>query len=167
MTTLKELIIPPDQDGYSVEKSAESVIRIQLDGGAGRYRQDLFGVSDLVSCQWVLDGNQYNYLQSFYRFHSSGSMPFMANLIVGHAELKSYECRFMPNSFKLTGVKGLAYFCSATLECTPIEDIDTGLDSDIVFLAEMLGEDYVNIFARLECKLHYIVNVTMPEHYHD
>ena len=94
-------------------------------------------------------------------------MPFMVNLIVDHAELKPYECRFIPNSFKLTGVKGLAYFCSATLECTPIEDMDTGLDSDIVFLGEMLGEDYVNIFAREECKLHYIVNVTIPEHYHD
>lgn len=167
MTTLRELIIPPDQDGYSVEKSAESVIRIQLDGGAGRYRQDLFGVSDLVSCQWILDGSQYDYLQSFYRSHSSGSLPFKANLIIEHADLKSYECRFMPNTFKLTGVKGLAYFCSATLECIPLEEINIGLDDDIVFLADMFGEDYANIFARNESKLHYIVNVTMPSHYHD
>lgn len=165
MTTLKELIIPPDQDGYSVEKSAESVIRIQLDGGAGRYRQDLFGVSDLVSCQWILDGNQYNYLQSFYRFHSSGSMPFMANLIVEHAELKPYECRFMPNSFKLTGVKGLAYFCSATLECTPIEDINTDLDADIVYLADMLGPNYAARFAQVDFQLQKIVNINIPSYF--
>lgn len=165
MTTLRELIIPPDQDGYSVEKSAESVIRIQLDGGAGRYRQDLFGVSDLVSCQWILDGNQYNYLQSFYRLQSSGSMPFMANLIIGHAELKPYECRFMPNSFKLTGVKGLAYFCSATLECTPIEDSDTGLDLDIVYLADMFGPDYAAHFTQVETTLHKIVNINIPSHF--
>ena len=167
MTTLKELIIPPDQDGYSVEKSAESVIRVQLDGGAGRYRQDLFGVSDLVSCQWILDGNQYNYLQSFYRFHSSGSMPFMANLIVDHAELKPYECRFMPNSFKLTGIKGLAYFCSATLECTPIEDINTGLDADIVYLIDMYGWDYNVKFAEIESQLHKIVNINIPSYLND
>lgn len=164
MTTLRELIIPPDQDGYSVEKSAESVIRVQLDGGAGRYRQDLFGVSDLVSCQWILDGSQYDYLQSFYRLHSSGSMPFMANLIVGHAELKAYECRFMPNSFKLTGVKGLAYFCSATLECTLIEDIDTGLDINIVYLATMFGPDYAAHFTQFETTLHKIVNIIIPSH---
>lgn len=165
MTTLRELIIPPDQDGYSVEKSAESVIRIQLDGGAGRYRQDLFGVSDLVSCQWILDSSQYDYLQSFYRLHSSGSMPFMVNLIVDHAELKPYECRFVPNSFKLTGVKGLAYFCAATLECTPIEDTDTGLDIDIVYLATMLGPDYAAHFTQAEATLHKIVNIIMPSHF--
>lgn len=163
MTTLKELIIPPDQDGYSVEKSAESVIRIQLDGGAGRYRQDLFGVSDLVSCQWILDGNQYNYLQSFYRSLSSGSMPFMANLIIEHAELKPYECRFMPNSFKLTGVKGLAYFCSATLECIPLEDINTDLDADIVYLADKYGEQYAFIFGEIEDKLNILTNIKLPE----
>lgn len=167
MTALRELTIPPDQDGYSVEKSAESVIRIQLDGGAGRYRQDLFGVSDLVSCQWILDGDQYNYLQSFYRSHSSGAMPFMANLIVEHAELKPYECRFMPNSFKLTGVKGLAYFCSATLECTPIEDINTELDADIVYLADMFGPDYAAHFTQVETLLHKIVNINIPSYLND
>lgn len=167
MTTLRELIIPPDQDGYSVEKSAESVIRIQLDGGAGRYRQDLFGVSDLVSCQWILDGEQYNYLQSFYRSHSSGSMPFIVNLIIDYAELKPYECRFIPNSFKLTGVKGLAYFCSATLECTPIEEIDIGLDADIVYLIDMYGWDYAARFAQVESQLHKIVNINIPSHLND
>lgn len=165
MTTLRELIIPPDQDGYSVEKSAESVIRIQLDGGAGRYRQDLFGVSDLVSCQWILDGEQYNYLQSFYRSHSSGSMPFIVNLIIDYAELKPYECRFIPNSFKLTGVKGLAYFCSATLECTPIEEIDIGLDADIVYLIDMYGWDYAARFTQVESQLHKIVNINIPSYF--
>lgn len=165
MTTLKELIIPPDQDGYSVEKSAESVIRIQLDGGAGRYRQDLFGVSDLVSCQWVLTVDQYDYLRAFYRYHSSGSIAFKAKLLVEHSELKYYECLFMPGSLKLTGVKGLAYFCSAVLECTPLEENNTEFDLAVIYLAEQYGYDFGSPFIRNDNELHILTNVTLPSHF--
>lgn len=162
MSELVELILPPSEDGYSAEESVETVIRTQLDGGAGRYRKDIFGASDLVSCQWICDAGQYNYLRSFYRSTDSGSLPFKAKLIIDHADLQYYECRFIPKSFKLDGVKGLSYSVSATIEATPINEIDVDLDKDIIFLAELLGPDYEQLFIQFSDKLDKIVNIDWP-----
>lgn len=162
MTVLKELILPPNEDGYSSESSVEDVIRVQLDGGAGRYRRDLFGVSNLVNCQWLCTAEQYDYLKSFYRVHSSGTIPFKAKLILDHSDMEYYECRFMPKSFRLDGVKGLSYSVSAVLEALPIDEPSLESDNDIVYLADMLGEQYETIFTRFNEKLDKIVNIDYP-----
>lgn len=163
MTTLNKLLYPPEQQGYSVESSADAVTRIQLDGGAGRYRQDLFGVSDLVTCSWILDPQEYNWFKAFYRVHSSGSIPFLAELIVDSAELQEYECRIMPGTFKLDQQQGFAYFVSAVLECVAVNEPSSVDDDNLMYISALLGPDYFRIFTKVNDMLHLVTNIRLPK----
>lgn len=157
-----KLMLPPDEESYSVEQSAESVTRVQLDGGAGRYRQVLFGVSDIVTVSWVCDENEYDYLRALYRGTKEGALPFLADLIIDKSELMEYTCHFVPKSFKLDSVKGLAYNVSASLEVTPVADDYDKFDTTIEFLLLYFGSQYAILAPKLFDKLQPHVNIIYP-----
>lgn len=152
----------PEQDGYTVEESAETVVRTQLDGGAGRYRKVLFGVSKLVTCTWICDENEYDYLKMFYRVTQEGALPFRTQLIFDTSQLEDYECHFIPKSLKLESVKGLAYTVSATLEVTPINDDYTKGDETIQYLLLYFGPNYATLAKHEYDRLDPHVNIHIP-----
>lgn len=156
------LELPPEQDSYSVEDSSEVVTRTQLDGGAGRYRRVLFGTSSLVTCTWICNADEYDYLKAFYRQVSEGADSFLTNLIIDSADLVEYECHFIPKSFKLVAVKGLSYTVSATLEATPYDGDNDERDEAIIFLYGYFREDYSKIAIATFDKLDPHVNIILP-----
>lgn len=161
---MRTLDIPLINDSYSVDKSAAEMIRVQLDGGAGRYAVDLFGISDLVNCSFVCSPSDFNYLKSFYNVAVSSGESFLMNLLIDRFELTLYECRFMPNTFKITGTKGLTTFVSATVEAILYGDIPVS-DEDILVLIDEFGQSYETDFPIYEDILHTIVNIELPADY--
>lgn len=159
---MRTLELPLSNDAYTTDKSAAEFIRVQLDGGAGRYGIDLFGVSDLVALSFVCSPSDYDYLKSFYNEAIRSGEEFLINLMIDRFELRPYACRFMPQSFRITGTKGLNTFVSATVEATPYEDNPIS-DSDILVLFDEFGENYAVLFPIYEDILNTIVNVKLPK----
>lgn len=157
-----KLQIPPEQDGYDTEESAEAVSRVQLDGGAGRYRRVLFGTSTLINCTWILGPDEYDYLMMFYRETASGSLPFLADLIIEGSDLTECECRFMPKTFKLASVNGLAHTVVATIEATPVNSNVAFTDANIKYLLLYFGPRYADLFKLTSDRLDKCVNIDYP-----
>lgn len=112
-------LITPESSSYAVERGNE-VVRVELDGGAGRYRADVLHSSFKVDCQWIFTRSQYDYAMAFFRTQTQrGSLPFEIELIIEDFDLGERTAYFIPGSFKLTGQRGLAYFVSGTLEVLP------------------------------------------------
>lgn len=119
---MEKLFLTPDNSSYDVSRNPE-VLAVQLDGGASKMRRDILGASFLVNVVWILNPTQYNYINAFYRTSvAHGSVPFNIDLILDNITLTQYVVRFIPNSFKLTSQRGLAYTVSATLEVESVAD---------------------------------------------
>lgn len=156
------LQIPLSNDQYSVQKSADEYVRVQLEGGAGRYGKDLFGISDLVTVSFILSPNEYNYLKAFYDYSIATGDPFLMNLMIDRFELLPYECRFMPSTFRLTGTKGLNVFVTATVEAILYGELIPS-NEDLFALITEFGVEYEKPFVDFEDKLNIIVNVDLPK----
>lgn len=138
---IQKLIIPPDQNGYSVMDGNE-VLSVQLDGGASKFRQDILNSVSKVSVQWTLDATQFNYIRSFYKYTLiSGSLPFLLDLYIDNPfELTEHVCHITPGTFSLKSQMGQSFVVGCTIEAEPIADqnlIDAGL------LYGLFGEQYV------------------------
>lgn len=158
------LEIPLSSDTYTVGKSADELIRVQLDGGAGRYAKDLFGISDIVSCSFICPDSDFNYLKNFYNGSVATGESFLMSLMIDGFELADYECRFMPNTFTVTGTRGLTTFVSATVEAIRYTEPSV-TDSDIWALISEFGRDYETQFPIYEDILNTIVNINLPSDY--
>lgn len=121
---LTKLLLVPDQENYSVDDN-DSVVQTKVDGGPARYRLDYVGASMQVETTWTLNPDEYQYMRAFYNFCNKGADPFFCDLILDEPTLRTYVCRFKPNTFKLSKVRGHSFQVKVTLEVTPN---DTGLD---------------------------------------
>jgi len=153
-----KLQLQPDSSSYSVTDGTE-VVSTSLDGGAGRYRRDIVNASSIVTCQWTLNRDQYQYIRAFYRSGvESGSLPFLIDLVLDMPYLREFEAYFIPNSMKLSEQKGYMYRVSANLEVTPLA-ADTEYDLNIVTLYSIYNSiEEPEIFGLLS----NLVNVIMP-----
>ena len=138
---IQKLIIPPDQNGYSVMDGNE-VLSVQLDGGASKFRQDILNSVSKVSVQWTLDAIQFNYIRSFYKYTlKSGSLAFLLDLYLDNPfELTEHVCHIVPETFGLKSQAGQSFVVGCTIEAEPITDqnlIDAGL------LYGLFGEEYL------------------------
>jgi hypothetical protein len=98
----------------------DSVISVELAGGAPRSRLDKVGGYYRVGCQWVLTPDDYTYIQNFYRVTTKqGSMPFIIELIIEDSSVRPYKAYFVANSLKLTEQRGLRYVVTAELRVAP------------------------------------------------
>lgn len=151
-----KLTLAPDQSGYAAAEGAKQVYN-RLDGGSGRTRRDYLNGVYKVDVQWTATEDDYLYLQTFHRVTMEGSEPFLMDLLLTDYQLKEYECRFIPGTWRLTTVKGQSYIVKAQLEVNPgVNDDD--LDAGIVITYEAFGPEgglaYTDIAK--------FVNVTMP-----
>lgn len=135
-----KLRLAPDQASY-VAMPGNEVLRVQLDGGAGRYRRDIIGGWATITAQWTLDRMQFNYLSAFHRTKTSkGALPFNCDLILDAAVPSEYLCYFIPETFQLISQAGLSYVVAANLEVKP-QAPDPDADNALVMLYEEYADD--------------------------
>lgn len=116
---LPKLFLRPVRDNYAGIPGA-TVVATQLSGGASRMRKDQIGASFLITINWILEGDDYDYIWAFYSSSiDEGSEAFCMDLIVDAQGLQEVKCQIVPGSFQLTAQTGLAYFMQAQLEVFP------------------------------------------------
>lgn len=156
--TLPIFALTPNQSSYSIEGPTDT-IQVKLDGGKSRFRRNVLDGTSNVTCSWTLEQVAYDYLWAFYRTAiGRGSLPFKINLILENSELQLYTATFLPNSLQLTGMEGLNYMVSGTLEVTPL-DADPDSDQIIIDSFEALGTGITDDFNGYD----KIANVYLPE----
>lgn len=130
---MSKLLLVPENSSYAVSKDAE-IISTKLDGGASRRRKDILQGSFNVNVTWILNAEEYDYLEAFWRTTiDHGSLPFEIDLILDYKDMYEYTAYFVEGSKKLTGQRGLAYFVSAQLEVTsPIYEDEATDDAAVV-----------------------------------
>lgn len=117
---MTKLYMRPSNASYSVQRGSE-VLSVKLDGGASKYRRDILNASFTVTVSWDTTEDGWDYLNAFYRTATArGSLPFTIDLLLEDSTLTTYTAYFVPDTFKLTGQQGEAYYIEATLEVTPI-----------------------------------------------
>lgn len=122
MADLFKLAIPPDTNAYTV-KPGTTVVQTQLDGGAPRTRADFDGAAEIVTVQWTVGKDGFEYLRAFYRTATGkGALPFTADLQIEAGAADTYTCYFQQDSFQLASVSGLTYVITATLLVLPNPD---------------------------------------------
>ena len=134
MAELYTLGLPVDRQGFSVEEG-DTNVAIQLNGGAPRVRADQLGAVKTVHCQWILNQNDYDYLEAFYRTATNfGANPFNISLIgIDSSTAAIYVAWFVPQTKRLVSQSGLTYVISADLWVLP-NRIDSNDD------LQLLGE---------------------------
>jgi len=130
---MTKFLIPPEQTGYGVQFGEETK-RTQLEGGAGRYRQDILNSSTMVNVKWLLHPDEYEYLQAFYRtITKHGALPFTIDLIIDTPDLVEYTVHFIPGSIQLSSQSGQGYGVDAQLEVHGHINVDEETeDTDII-----------------------------------
>lgn len=150
---MRKMILRPDADGYSAAEPDGEVLRVDLDGGAGRYRTDKIGATKTVNVKWTMNPARYEYWRSFFETGTKrGALSFLCDLVsedgLGPVE---HTCSFIPGSVSLPTQQGLTYVQQATLEVTPIAHdplVDVAL-MDLFELYEDKGSVILNKLAKL------------------
>ncbi len=128
---MDKLVLPPEQSGYSAAPGVEAVYT-ELDGGLGRYRQDILGAAARVTASWLLNPTDYRYMVAFYHSKRGGALPFLIDLVLDSNALTEYTAHFVPGTWKVTGVEGQSYRVAADLEVTPTIAVDYTAEQAIV-----------------------------------
>jgi hypothetical protein len=121
-------LVPCERSNYAATPGIDVVVN-QLDGGAGRYRQDQLGVTAQVSVQWSVGSKDYDYLMAFYR--QNKAIQFTIDLILDSSIAVEYTANFVPGTFTLSSQSGLTYVLQATLEVQPLP-VDNIGDAEIL-----------------------------------
>lgn len=155
--TLPKLVIPPSQAGYSVDYGQASLY-VELSGGPGASRRDFLGNVARVSVSWSLPPEEANYLLAFRRTSTNyESEPFLIDLCIDEAELKEYQAKFIPGTFRLVGYRGNERSYAAELEVKPVMD-DPDYDAAVAMMYENYGDGGTEILNLLE----ELVNEDLP-----
>lgn len=148
MATFYKMTLCPNQSGYSGTVNYGK-LRIQLEGGRSRFRQEYRNQANTVNVSWMTDKNGYDYLVAFRSLYSKQSNPFLIDLILDDSELVEYKADFI-GALNLTKVEGLSYTVTTELEVSAKRRSN---DSDEVIVLGVL--DLVNPLEKL-------VNVDLP-----
>lgn len=151
-----KLTLAPDETMYSTQDGS-GAISVKLDGGASKMRRGYANAPTTVTVQWSCDANEFKYLRTFFNLHDFGATPFLMDLILNRPELTEHECRFVPDTFKLTKIETQLYVVRATLEVIP-EVPDVAFDAGFVVSFEAFGSASSEAYAILA----ELVNVNLP-----
>lgn len=153
----------PVQTAYTAS-FGEGLIRIALEGGAGRYRRVSQGDTHTVACRWILRGDKYSVFMGFYRnFIRSGGEPFTIPLTLDSANLDLYTAQFIPGTVQVEGKSGEVFTVSGQLEVQQLPLYWNGSEDEWGAIAMLVGE-YGSIRAAAEILnlLDKLVNVDLP-----
>jgi len=150
--TLKVL---PSKNGYSIKPIEDSIVK-SVDGGAQRVRKKSLSTTAIVNCQWALNPDEYDYLKAFYRLNKDED--FLANIFMESHIPEIHTCRFVPQTFGVTGRTGKVTFMAAQLEVAP-NTPDQVDDEFVVELYDTLGVEEARQYRN---DLWYFVNEQIP-----
>lgn len=143
---MRKLELQAEASGYSSTPGASSLSAI-LDGPAGHHRPDYEGAPTLVSLNWLLSPEEYQYLRAFWRTATSmGAEPFLVDLIMSEGVVREHVARFVPGSMQLSTVLGEAFGVRVIAEAQPAFELATSELLDLlarlvnVDLPESIGE---------------------------
>jgi hypothetical protein len=123
---MMKCMVSPSQAGYSAQPGNEA-IAVQLDGGAPRVRADQLGGAYLITVQWTIGPEDFDYLMAFYRTGTKkASLPFTIDLLLDSAEITEYTAYIVPGSWKFSGKQGLTYTIDAQLTVLPLPVDEVG-----------------------------------------
>lgn len=151
MATFYKMALRPNQSGYSVQHPY-AINRMQMDGGASRFRKGKKNLPSSVTLQWATSKNGYDYLVAFFKMWQDqypAINSFLLDLIIDDSELMEYSCDFT-SGLRLDQVAGHAYYISADIEATAKKRNN---DQDEIIVLGVL--DLLNPFEQL-------VNVDLP-----
>ena len=137
-----KLQVQPESSSYNLNFGQEA-LRTELEGGLGRYRQDIVGASTkLQGIQFRCDPEQYEYLLAFWRNETKrGAEPFEMDLYLDNADLVECVCHFM-SPITLSQQSGLTFVVSADIEVTRAFDPDEATDDVATIAAYNLKVGY-------------------------
>jgi hypothetical protein len=117
----------PERTSY-VYKQTANVVSVRLNGGMSKSRRDLIGSTSVVSCQWFLDNEEFEYFMAFYKvIAQEGARAFKADLLLDKPTVQEFDCKFIPDTLQSIAPSALSFNVSAELEVTPIEDTEKDL----------------------------------------
>ncbi len=153
----------PTQVGYAAS-FGEGMLRIALDGGAGRYRRVSEGNTHVVNARWVLEGQEFSVLQGLYRnFIRSGGAPLTVPLTLDSSTLDLYTVWILPQTWSLQERNGDIYTIVAQLEVEPLGKYWNGSEDDWGAVAVLVGVyGSVEAAARVLNLLDKLVNQDLP-----
>lgn len=137
-----KLLVEPESSSYSLS-FGEEVLRVELDGGRGRYRADILNASKRIRVTFILDPTGYDYFMAFYRRQArAGAEPFEMDLIVDSSTIAECTVHIIPKSLQLTEQSGLAYTVSCELEVESPFNADQDDDDDTIISAYNTAHGY-------------------------
>ncbi|MDL2286223.1 hypothetical protein LJC24_02125 [Desulfococcaceae bacterium OttesenSCG-928-F15] len=155
MTLLLDLC--PTESTYATKHNTSGYLRVELEGGMGRYRKGIQNPATIVSCRWVLGENDFNRLWAFYRTWLRKVEPFEIDLILEEYGLVRVLANILPDTFQLEAKQGPAHTITAQLE-VQAPQYDAQDDEDYIYIINEFGPDYEEWTERLW----FIVNVDYP-----
>jgi hypothetical protein len=154
---MRKLPITPLQAGYDATPGNEA-LSVALAGGPSRTRRDFIGAVAIVNAEWVLTPFEQQYMQAFFRTATThATEPFLIDLVLDDFPLQEYQVKFVPGTFRITGVTGGSTSCAAQLEVVPLPD-DAAYDNSVMDSYESYGDDASSTYDLLA----HFVNVDLP-----
>lgn len=112
------------QAGYGAELGDGSQ-RIGLDGGAGRYRAGLEGVTHMVNATYAEFGENYDLLMGFWRkMRRIGGGPFQVDLCIDTHTPRRYTAYFIPGSARPLPMGGGGWSVTFQMEVLSLAEFD-------------------------------------------
>lgn len=141
------------QSGYTVNHGNNVIVQ-ELEGGPSRYRKSRKRSSHIVSVNWVVKKQGYDYLVAFFNvWQMNPAMPFLAMLIIDDAELAEYKCAFQ-STISLDSKDGGIFKVSATFE---VQAKLRNIDDDLMLV--LLGN---NDLTEMYLDIEKIPNIWLP-----
>lgn len=157
MSSPLRLSICPTESSYATEHNTDGYLRVDLDGGMGRYRKDILNPSTIVNCRWVVNKTIFDYLWAFYRTYLRNMEPFYIDLVLEERGRVRVLANIIPDSWKFGEKRGPTYTITANLE-VQAPQYDALDDLIYIILINEFGENY----AALINLLHQILHVEAP-----
>lgn len=111
--TIRTLALIPIKNSYGTQAS-EEVLRVQLDGGAGRYRRGPTNTFQTINCIFRCTREGYRYFRAFYRTATMhGSLSFFLQAVSPLSTLTLHKAQFVPGSIVLQSNNGNRYTVAA------------------------------------------------------
>jgi len=147
----------PTESTYTAKHNTSGYLRVELEGGKGRYRKDILNPAMTVNCRWVVRKEYFDYLWAFYRVYLRNMAPFYVDLVLEEWGKVRVLADIIPDSFQFDAKQGPTYTVTAQLEVQPPQ-YDAQADEDYITIINEFGPDYEKWLERLW----QIVNIKYP-----
>lgn len=156
------LSVCPTESTYATKHNTSGYLRVELEGGMGRYRKDILNPGTTVNCRWVVRHAYFDYLWAFYRTYLRTMAPFYIDLVLEEWGNVRVLANIIPDSFQVEAKQGSTYTVTAQLE-VQAPQYDPQDDEDYIYLINEFGEDLDWLWRIIN--IHYPIAMPVPPLY--